>query len=162
MHESEQERIYELYHNKVQGYIRGKVSNVFQVEDLVSDVFMKVFSKLESFDSTKSSLSTWIYTITRNTVIDYFRTHKQVAELSADISSNFQMEDHILKQETLEELAIALEKMDERSRELIVLKYYLDYSLKTIAEVMDISYSNVKLLHNKALGKLKMYMKDIL
>ena len=67
------ERIYADYRNKVMGYIRARVQRWADAEDLCSDVFEKVQRKLGDFDSSKASVSTWIFTITRNTVIDYFR-----------------------------------------------------------------------------------------
>ena len=67
------EDIYLSYHDKVSSYIRGKVDHHQDAEDLVSQVFEKVYGKLHTFDETKASQSTWIYTITRNTVTDYYR-----------------------------------------------------------------------------------------
>ena len=69
----EKEKIYRDYHGKVCGYIRSKINSAQDAEDITSDVFVKVYEKLDTFDETKASLSTWIYTITRNTLTDYFR-----------------------------------------------------------------------------------------
>ena len=76
------EDIYLAYHDKVSAYIRGKVDNHHDAEDLVSQVFEKVYSKLHTFDEGKASLSTWIYTITRNTVTDYFRSQRRTLEFA--------------------------------------------------------------------------------
>ena len=54
------EDIYLSYHDKVSAYIKGKVENHYDAEDLVSQVFEKVYGKLHTFDETKASLSTWI------------------------------------------------------------------------------------------------------
>ena len=69
-------QIYPDYHGKIMGYIRARVTRWADAEDLCSDVFEKIQRKLEDFDDTKASVSTWIFTITRNTVIDYFRRNK--------------------------------------------------------------------------------------
>ena len=61
-------------------------------------------------------------------------------------------------EETLNELASALEKLPERERDLIILHYYHNRQLKEIAVKMHMSYSNCKLVHNKALMKLRQYL----
>lgn len=80
-----QERIYIEFKNRVTGYVRGKISNAHDVEDIVSDVFVNVFNDLKCYDESRASLSTWIYTITRNTVIDYFRTSKRFCEIPEEL-----------------------------------------------------------------------------
>ena len=65
------EKIYRDYHSKVCGYIQSRVNSVQDAEDIAADVFLKVYEKLESFDESKASFSTWIYTITRNTLRRY-------------------------------------------------------------------------------------------
>ena len=60
-------------------------SQTGDAEDLVSDVFLKAYEKYPTFDADRASVSTWLYTITRNTVIDYFRTHRPGVELPDDL-----------------------------------------------------------------------------
>ena len=79
MHTAEQ--IYLQYHDKVRAYVRGKIQDPHDVEDLVSAVFMKIVQKLDSYDPDKASVATWVYTITRNTVIDHYRTRRTLVAL---------------------------------------------------------------------------------
>ena len=65
----EREALYTAYSEKVRGYVFGKVTNRHDAEDLVSDVFLKAYEKYPTFDADRASVSTWLYTITRNTVI---------------------------------------------------------------------------------------------
>lgn len=152
------EDIYRDYHAKVFGYIYSKINNRQNAEDLASDVFMKVFDKLDSFDDTKSSLSTWIFVIARNTLTDYYRTRRVFNEIPETMSSNESVEDAICSAETLEALANALETLDERERDIIVLRYYSGHTLKDIAAQLGISYAYVKILQNKALEKLRKFI----
>lgn len=152
---SQKERIYSDFHDKVAGYVHGKVSNVSDVEDIVSDVFMKIYSKLDSFDEDKASLSTWIYHITQNTVTDYFRKRHIFSDIPETMADGECLEDSVINEEMLECLADGLERLDERSRHLILLHYYSGVKLKDIADKMGISYVYAKVLHKKALGELK-------
>lgn len=149
------EKIYLEYKEKVTRYICGKINDPHEAEDLISAVFLKVSAGAGSYDGDKASLSTWIYTITRNTVTDYFRTLRQFSQVPETLPSDEAADRQLLCQEALDSLADALSKLDMRARDLIILHYYNEYTLKTIAEMMDISYSYAKLLHKNALHSLR-------
>ena len=152
---AEKEKLYTEYRDKVMGYIFGKLQNRHDSEDLVSEVFLKVCEKYDCFDQSRASVSTWIYTITRNTVIDYFRTRRTCSELPPDLSDDCSPDEDILTGESLKQLAAALGRLDKRARDLIVLRYAKGMTLKDIAERMNISYAYVKVLHNNALRSLR-------
>ena len=147
--------IYEQYRDKVFGYLYNKTSSYQDAEDLCADVFLKVYGKLDTFDDTKASVSTWIYHITRNTLFDHFRKNRVAEELDENIPEEGDFSEDICRKEALEALADALEQLPERQRNIVLLHYYRGLQLKDIAAQMDLSYSYVKLLHNQAIGKLK-------
>lgn len=149
------ERAYRLYHDRILGYIRAKVSSAAEAEDICSAVFLKVHTKIAEYTPQKSAFSTWIYTIARNAVIDYFRTahrHEQIDEEIAFAEDDYE---NILREETLGELASALEKLPQRERDIIILHYYFGKTLKEVAAKMNISYSSIKFIHNRAITILR-------
>lgn len=148
--------IYNEYYQKVRNYILSKINNFHEAEDLCSNVFVKVYKNIDKYDSSKSSISTWIFTITRNTLIDYYRAKKIHVELDENIAIKDD-DDTILTDENLEIMADALENLDDRLREIILLHYYKNESLRDIANKMGISYAYIKILHQKALIKLRKY-----
>ena len=154
-----QDSLYLDYKDKVTAYVRSRIENKYDVEDIVSTVFLKIYQKIDSFDESKASLSTWIYTITRNTVIDYFREIKTHIEFLDEIEADTLSADSLVDDELLEDLAYALETRSERERDLIILHYYKGYTLKRISEMMDMSYINAKLIHTKALSMLRLNMR---
>ena len=77
------EKIYLEYREKIFRYVRGKVRNLADAEDVTSEIFLKVQTSLGSYDEEKATLSTWIYTITHNTVCNYYREQSRCA-LSLD------------------------------------------------------------------------------
>lgn len=163
--EKEKEQIYLEYRDKVYAYIRGKVADPHEAEDLQSCVFVKVFQGLGGFDRTRASLSTWIYTIAKNTVYDFFRLRRVHEELDTDRQEAEGLQGRDLAEglvlaEELERLSHALEKLHERERDLIILHYYKEYTLKQIAEMMGMSYGNAKVVHKKALKALEREMQD--
>ena len=152
------EQIYADYHRKVMGYIRARVQRWADAEDLCADVFEKIQRKLDAFDSSKASVSTWVFTITRNTVIDYFRRGKPTEELDENLSDDTELDEGLLNSETMSELAGALRALSEELRDIIVLRYYDGKPLTEIAELMGLSYGAVKLRHQSALVKLRKAM----
>ncbi len=153
-----QEEIYRDYHDKVYRLILGKVCNETLAQDLTADVFVKVFSKLDTFDEGKASVSTWIYRIAQNTVIDFFRTRKVHSEVPETLAVSGETDDELLNDEMLGELADALNKLPERDRDLLILHYYRGLTLKEAAETRGKSYSNAKRVHNKSLAVLRKCM----
>lgn len=149
------EEIYRNYHDKVKNMIYGKTGDSYLAEDIASIVFLKICEKLDSFDESKASVSTWVYTIANNTLIDYFRTRKVTEEVPEEISDLNEIDENLLHEEQLQELADALKKLPERERDILILRYYHNVTLKDIALKMGMSYANVKIVHGKALMKLR-------
>lgn len=160
MNEAQKEKLYLLFHEKVARYVASRISDPHTAEDVVSIVFLKVYQNLDRFDPSRAALSTWIFTIAKNVVINHYRMQKPCAELDEDMADSAQgIEEQILSAEMLERLAAALERLDQRERDLLILHYYERRSLKDIAESMRISYSSAKLLHRQALSDLQRMLK---
>ena len=150
--------IYTAYSGKVMRYIMTRVQRRADAEDLCEDVFEKVIKKINDFDETKASLSTWIFTITRNTLIDHFRKFRPSDEIDENLPSESTVDEPLLARETLDELAEALNKLTQEQRDIIVLLYYDHKPMTEIAQLMGLSYGIVKLRHQKALELLKNYL----
>ena len=157
------EKIYLEYREKVFRYVRGKVASVADAEDVTSEIFLKVQTSLGSYDEEKATLSTWIYTITHNTVCNYYR---QESKRARSLDGNApppdpdgvmaEIENEILK----ENLAVSLEALTEREQDVIVLYYYHEMPLRNIAIKMGITYTNVKFIKHQAIGKLRHAMQN--
>ena len=150
------DKIYEDYYQKVFSYINSRINNYYDSQDIAEDVFTKVLKKIDSFDESKSSLSTWIYNITKNTLIDFYRTR----HVDLEIIDNYEYiaeEQHVSASE-LSDLEKALNKLTQEEKDIIVLRYYQGFSLKEIASKLSLTYGVTKLRHNSALEKLKGYL----
>ena len=151
----EKERLYTNYREKVLSYIRSRIRNASDAEDLCEDVFLKAFGASDSFDPAKASVGTWLYSITKNTVTDYFRKTRQTEEIPEDMSDGSSIEDDVIDAETLKNLAAALEGLPDELTDVIVLHYYDLKPLTEISEILGVSYGIVKIRHNKALALLR-------
>lgn len=152
------EKVYKEFYPKVYQYLVNRMGSIEDAEDMAQTVFLKVFTKLDTFDGTKSSISTWIFNITRNTLIDHqrsmtLRLHDEIPETVADDGPD--MLDNLIMEQELDRLADALEKLTDEERDLIILHYYNEHTLLQVAEMMRRPYGQIKRLHMKALQKLK-------
>ncbi len=151
-----QEEIYTTYRDKVFGYVKNHVNSIEDAEDITSEIFIKIYSKIDTYDESKASLSTWIYSMTSNTVIDFYRTNHIHSEIPEDlVEEGSSIEDEVLNNESLELLADALQKLPQELMDLIVLRYYKGMTLQEVSKVMNLSYGVTKLRHREALGKLR-------
>ena len=113
-------------------------------------------------------MSTWVYTITNRTVLDYYRTrkvHGQIPEedgatgaMPENLVDSAPLDSDLMAKEQLAELADALERIPERSRDILILHYYQNMTLKEVALRIGMSYANIKLVHKKALVELRQLM----
>lgn len=150
------ENLYQTYHERVERFFLSRTGSREDAEDLTSEVFLKATRALESFDTNKASLSTWIYTISRNTLTDHLRRKKTAEEYPELPYEEDLAEKRIMQEETLRELAEALTRLDRDQRDIVILHYYNGLTLTEIARMMHISYGAVKLRHKKALKTLNL------
>ena len=115
------EQVYTAYRGKVMGYIKARIRQWADAEDLCSEVFEKVQRKLLEYDESKAALDTWIFTISRNTLIDHFRKNRPSEELDENISTDSLIDENLLQNETLSELASALKKLPQQLMDIVVL-----------------------------------------
>ena len=77
--------VYSKYKQGCQQFVQSKIGYGFDSEDIVADSFIKVFEKINQFNPKTSALSTWIYTIVNNTLIDNYRKTKKEKEYTISL-----------------------------------------------------------------------------
>jgi len=153
------------YLKPVYGFLYQMVRDQSQVEDLAQDAFIKAWKNIQRFDQSKS-FKTWIFTIAKNTALDYFKKKKTVAfSFFEDEEGNNKLEnlseeavlpDEILEREdAVREMEEKLQLISEKYRTILVLRYKEDFSLKEIAEILDAPYNTVKAYHGRGIKELK-------
>jgi len=134
------------------------VGNYQEAEDITQDVFVKVWRNFKKFDQNKS-FKTWIFTIAKNTSIDWLKKKKAVP------FSNFENEkgenslinklaDFILPpKEPL--LGMAMEKLPSKYRTTLSLRYNDQFTFREIAETLGESINTVKSKHRRGISLLR-------
>lgn len=159
------ERVYLEYKGKVSAYINSKIHLSCDAEDLLSCVFEEIVRNAGTYDSAKSSLSSWIYAITRNVVNNHLRRFYRIGpfvpyedEFQDKADDSPGIDDLVIKEEQLGQLASALERLPQREREIIILRFNYNRPSKEVAALMRLSNENVRYLQNKAIKKLRELM----
>lgn len=151
--------LYQEYFSKIYNYIYYQVNHADVCDELVSSVFLKVVEHIDSYDSKKAAVSTWIYTIARNTIIDYFRQRKQeenVEDYVNYIECALSFEDACRKyvEENNGYIGDLLAVLNEKELNVIRLRYFEGYSNKDAAERLGLNPSTVRTIHERALKKM--------
>ena len=149
------EAVCKEYEPKVSAYIRNHVSNPDDVKALCDDVFQKFLQNKETFSQEPDFVSLRIYMTAKQTVEKYYRDCRAFGEIPDDTFT----EEQTLNAESLDKLADALEQLDLRLRDIIILHYYAGKTLDKIAAAMDMSYAEIELLNKEALDRLQKIIK---
>ena len=152
--------LYEQFMPKVYRYISFRIRDDHMVEDLTSTVFEKAFTKFDRFNPQKASFSTWIFTIARNTVIDHYRVYKKDEYLNSEKITNAPAdypspEDEAIKTENTRRLRVFLARLNKLEQEAIILKYSNGMSNREIAEVLNLTETNVGSILCRTIRKLR-------
>jgi RNA polymerase sigma-70 factor (ECF subfamily) len=151
---------YEQYLPKIFRYISFKVSDRFLAEDLTSAVFEKALTKFKSYSSEKAAVSTWIFAIARNTVIDHFRARSKERTVQLDESIDIpedgkSVEQKVIEKEEWQLLQKCISRLAPNEQEIISLKFSAEMTNRQIAGVLGISDSNVGVILYRAIRKLR-------
>ncbi|KZS42773.1 RNA polymerase subunit sigma [Aquimarina aggregata] len=135
-------------------FIYSKVKDKEVTKDILQEVFIKIQLKIGQLQQVQK-LIPWIYQITRNTIIDYFRSLK---------IKNISVDDIDIPQEQSEDIAYTklstcinqkIDLLSSKHKEAIVLVTFKEYSQKELAKHLKISYSGTKSRVQKARDILK-------
>ncbi len=153
-------KLYDRYAPKVFGKCLALLKDRAEAEDATQEIFIKVFSKLGSFDE-RSKFSTWLYSITYNLCIDRLRRKKKERELFSQESDDETKEvveevnDRELMEMELSRLKMVLERIPEGDKMLLLMKYLDGMQIKEIAEILGKTESAIKMRIKRAKFKAR-------
>lgn len=149
---------YEAHGSAVYGYIRFHVASPDDAEDLTAETFLKAFRSAARFDPARASVRTWVLAIARNAVRDYrrrLRRHLPLASLRDLASAHPSPEERLLWEEQVGRVLAALERLPERDREIVGLRYGSDLKPAAIAAALGIRETAARTRLWRALKRLR-------
>jgi RNA polymerase sigma-70 factor, ECF subfamily len=166
------EFLFRSYYSKLCKHARSIVQNEETAEDLVMDVFAKIWEE-ESLLAATSSISGYLFRSVHNQCLNYLtRKHKRFSELNAETIE--QLNALILPYDlfdpfesvNIEELSLRIEqsidKLPEESRKIFIMSRKEELSHKEIAKQLGLSENTVKVQIYRALIKLRVLLKEYL
>lgn len=148
--------VWDAFHAPLQQFIRRRVSDEATAEDVLQDVFLKIHQHMETLKDVKK-LEGWIYQITRNTIIDSYRSSRPTTTFDAvevlDLPEELPDDDVV--SELLPCVRAMVRSLPEMDRQALVLTEYQGLTQKEMAERLDLSFSGAKSRVQRAREKLK-------
>jgi RNA polymerase sigma factor (sigma-70 family) len=155
--------LYDRYGRTVYGVGLRILGDRSSAEELVQDVFLKVWRSARTFDASRSSFSTWLYRVTRSCALDLYRKRasrvRQVSDGDPHIETARDSSDG--PQEVVDEswlswrVSRALEVLDAPHREVIELAYFGGLSQREISERTSVPLGTVKTRTASAFRRLR-------
>lgn len=164
MNHEEFEFVYQQYYGRILAFIRKRIVDFYEAEELTGDVFFYFYRSIHDYDVKKSSVATWLYTITANRLKNYYRDKKEhlpISDLELQNIPNEEMpEEIVLLIIRREELQKGLEQLSQRDREVLIYKYFWQQTSREIAENMKLSAGSVRMIQKRSLAKLRKIMEE--
>ncbi len=136
-----QQQALEQYGGYVWAQVARLVSGLEDAEEVYQDVFIKVFKKIELYDSQKASLKTWIARIAYNESVTFLRRKRQAMVYfedrhgEAEALSDAEVDETLghANEETIQLIRAAIKYLPPEEQAIITMFYYDEMSLKDIA-----------------------------
>jgi RNA polymerase sigma-70 factor (ECF subfamily) len=140
----------------LESFIKKRVANETDTEDILQEVFLKLVSNIDKLMDNKK-IHAWIYKVTRNAIIDYYRRNYRYAELAGlSKEKSLVLEDDLTSNK---EIAFCLKNMVEnlpvKYKEAIVYTVFENHTQKEYSEKAGISLSGAKSRVQRARNLLK-------
>jgi RNA polymerase sigma-70 factor (ECF subfamily) len=137
------EVVWKEYHAKLHTFVRRRIDDHAIVDDIIQDVFLKTYIRLSSLKD-EATLESWLYQITRNAVIDHYRTQKPSEELPEWISQPETNLNDQAKQDLETCLMPMINQLPAHYREALILSEIYQKPQKEVAKEQKISLSGAK------------------
>lgn len=157
--------LYERYNKQLFGFFYRMTGEASISEDLVQNVFYRILKYRKTFTG-KGKFVSWMYQMARNVNADQYRKKnplskaKDVKEWEGRIQDAGSADQQILKDQELIMLNLALNRLSDDKKEVLVLSRYQELKYQEIAEILSCTEGAVKVRVHRALHDLKnIYLK---
>jgi len=145
--------IYEKYYQSVYHFVLGRVNHTENAEEIANDVFIKAHKHRHNYNVHTAKVSTWLFSIAKNAVIDFYRTNHadhyvKVSDFVDDSGKEvYQFTDNsvdvVENNELAEQIMSAFTSLKPKYRRVAELFFLNQKQYKEIAEILDIPMGTV-------------------
>lgn len=157
-------QLYDHYQPRIYRFILVRVGRREEAEDLTHQVFLNAWKGMPSYESRGLPFSSWLYRISRNSLIDFYRTKKNdvsVEEVPLEaLGLDSSLHTNTEKKLEAARLMRAMQELKADHQEVIVLRFIEEQTIAETAKALNRSQGAVKLLQHRALRNLKQILKN--
>lgn len=154
--------LYNAYLDRIYRYVYFRVEDHHLAEDITSQIFLKAWEKLHSYQIDSSPFIAWIYRIAHNTVVDSYRTRKISISIEnvnpTEISQEDGIDEKLDLQIEFEQLREALQELTKEQQQVLLLKFVAQRSTEEIAQKLGKQPGAIRALQMRALQGLARYL----
>lgn len=151
-------KLYDHYLPQIYRFVYLKTGGRYDAEDITNDVFLNAWQHIPQYEESGFPLSSWLYQIARNRVIDYFRTKRNNIPIE-DVEDNIDVPHATIADVdatlAVERVQTAISKLREEYQTLLIMRFVEDRSTTEIASVLGKSEGAIRLMQYRALQSLK-------
>lgn len=148
------EDTWKTFHQPIEQFIHKYVQDEQAAEDILQDVFLKIHTHIDTLKD-EQKLQTWLYQITRHTIYDQYRRHRDMITLPESFDLPEEPAEDDIEQTLLPCVKAMVDSLPAIYREAIILTEYQGMTQKELAEHLGISLSGAKSRVQRAREKLK-------
>lgn len=152
--------IWKEYHDQLLDFIRKRVKDDADADDILQEVFIKILSKVDTLkDSDK--LKNWLYQITRNTINDHYRLQQKGKNIEEPFDLQEEDADENTSMKAAESwIGLYIDGLPDNYREVVIMSELKGYSIADIAKNLDLSYTNARARVHRGRQALKKNLTD--
>lgn len=158
------EAVYKYYMNDIYHYLLRLSGHSQTAEDLLHDTFVRAYEHLESYQGEK--VRPWLFKAAYNTYVDWYRRDKRQIQTDPNLLAELNQtvdpgpEAAFLQSEIINYWVKATRILPEKSRQILLLRDYYEFSYQEIADILNASLSSVKVTLYRARQTIREVMKD--
>lgn len=150
--------LYERHLDAIYRYIHFRVGDELHAEDMTEEVFVKAWEALPRYKAGQHPFTSWLYRIAHNLVVDHHRKRQTPTLPTADLErapdGAALPEALLVKGQTSEDLACAVQQLDEEAQQVVILRFVEGLSHREVAHIIGKSESASRVIQHRALTAL--------
>ena len=153
--------IIEKYHNEIFSFVFNMLGQYQDTEDLLQDIFLKVYRNLKKYNKEKASFRTWLYRIANNETINYLKSaqkkYSSIGELdSSRLVSVDDVENQAIHDDDINQIIQIMKKvLSIKHQKIMMFHYFSNLSVKEISKAMEIPEKTIYKTLKSSIEKIK-------
>ena len=148
------EVLWETFATRLRRFILKRLTDEGAAEDILQDVFVKIHARIDSLKNP-AKLESWIYNITRNAIVDHYRSRKPTEELPETLAAPQSSAPPADELDLTPVIRRMIRSLPDDYRQALIMTEYEGLTQKELAERLGISLSGAKSRVQRAREKLK-------